>query len=348
MKHNLNTSESVEKIAKNIIRILKPKVTFEGHDLYITVSIGISRYPKDSIVKDDLVKYADLAMYKAKDKGKNNYQFYSSEMTRLALEKATIESALHKAIIKNQFVVYYQPQIDVRNNSIVGLEALVRWEHPQMGLLLPGKFIPIAEESNFIQKLDTYVMIQTMKDIQQFYEMGLNPGVLSLNLSIKQLTNEDFLQILTDTIAHTKFNVQWLEFEITESHMMLNPIHSIKILQAISDLGIKIAIDDFGTGYSSLAYLKKLPVNKLKIDRSFIQDLPDNEEDMAITEAIISLAKSLKLSLIAEGVEDYKQVQYLMKHACYVIQGYYYSKALSKEDMIIYIQNNSSSVKDFL
>jgi len=340
LRQNLETSESASKIATNIIQVLKPKIVLDGHTLHITASIGISLYPKDSILKNDLLKYADTAMYKAKDEGRNNYQFYSSEMTRLAFEKAVMESALHRAVDENQFVVYYQPQVDVRDNSIVGIEALVRWNHPEMGLILPDKFITLAEESSFIQELDNYVMLQAMTDIQQLYAMGLNPGILSLNLSIKQLMNHHFLQTLTETISRTNFNVQWLEFEITESQMMRDPMRSIEILQTISDMGIRISIDDFGTGYSSLAYLKKLPVNKLKIDQSFIQDLPEDEEDAAITKAVIALAKSLKLSLIAEGVEKHEQIEYLMKHECYLIQGYYYSKALSKEDITTYIKNN--------
>jgi diguanylate cyclase (GGDEF)-like protein/PAS domain S-box-containing protein len=340
LRQNLETSESAAKVAEKIIQVLKQKIVLDGHTLHITASIGISLYPKDSILKNDLLKYADTAMYKAKDEGRDNYQFYSSEMTRLAFEKAVMESALHRAIDEKQFVVYYQPQIDLRDNSIVGVEALIRWNHPEMGLILPDKFISLAEESSFIQELDNYVMSQAMADIQELYAKGLNPGVLSLNLSIKQLMNDHFLQTLSDTISRTKFDVQWLEFEITESQMMLDPMKSIEILQTISEMGIKIAIDDFGTGYSSLAYLKKLPVNKLKIDQSFIQDLPEDEEDAAITKAVIALAKSLKLSLIAEGVEKHEQIEYLMKHECYLIQGYYYSKALSKTDITNYIQNN--------
>jgi len=192
----------------------------------------------------------------------------------------------------------------------------------------------------FIQELDNYVMFQAMQDIHALYSSGLNPGVLSLNLSIKQLMNPHFLQTLSKTMTATGFNVKWLEFEITESQMMLNPMKSIEILQKISDMGISISIDDFGTGYSSLAYLKRLPVNKLKIDQSFIQDLPHDEEDVAITKAVIALAQSLKLTLIAEGVEKQEQIDFLMKHKCCLIQGYYYAKALSKEDITSYIQNN--------
>ena len=334
---NLNTSESASKIANRILHTLKPSMQIETHELHITASIGISLYPKDSILKNDLLKYADTAMYKAKDEGKNTHQFYSSEMTQLAFEKAVMESNLHRAIQENQFVVYYQPQIDIRDNSIVGLEALIRWKHPEMGLVLPNKFIPLAEESNFIQSLDIFVMQQAMKDIQKWYALGLKPGYLSL---IKQLMNPNFLDILQQSIEETQFKLEHLEFEITESQMMLDPMKSIEVLQKLSDMGISIAIDDFGTGYSSLAYLKRLPVNKLKIDQSFIQDLPENEEDVAITQAVIALAKSLNLTIIAEGVEKHEQIDYLMKQECCLIQGHYYSEAIDADSMQKYLENH--------
>ncbi len=337
---NLQTSESISNIAEQIIQTLKPKIIIDNYTLHITASIGISLFPKDSILKNDLLKYADTAMYKAKDEGRNSYQFYSSDMTLIAFEKATMESYLHRAIEEKQFIVHYQPQIDIRDNSIVGIEALIRWQHPEMGLVFPNKFIGLAEESGFIQELDSFVMFQAMKDMQEWCDAGLNPGTLSINLSMKQLMNSNFLETLTHTIQVTKFNLKLLEFEITENQMMLDPMKSIETLQRLSKMGISIAIDDFGTGYSSLAYLKRLPVNKLKIDQSFIQDLPENEEDAAITKAVIALAKSLKLNIIAEGVENKKQIEYLLNHECYHIQGYYYAKALTKNAMTTYIKNN--------
>ena len=337
---DLKTSESVGKIAQKIIEILKPRIVLDNHELHISASIGISLYPKDSKSKNDLLKYADTAMYKAKDEGRNNYQFYSEEMTHLAFEKAMMEINLRKAIDRKEFTVFYQPQIDARNNSIIGMEALVRWEHPEMGLVMPEKFIHVAEESDFIKELDCFVMERAMKDFRHWYQEGLNPGILSLNLSIKQLMSQDFLSKLKKVIDKTNFNVAWLELEITESQMMLDPVKSIEILKTLNEMGIQIAIDDFGTGYSSLTYLKRLPVKTLKIDRSFIKDLPDDEEDRAISKAIIALAQSLNMTIIAEGVETSHQIEYLLSNGCHYIQGYYYSKAIPQKDMSDFLKSN--------
>jgi len=337
---NLPDYNTLEEIATRLIDILRPKIIIEGVELHIGASIGISLYPQDALFKNDLLKYADIAMYTAKNKGRNGYQFYTKDMTHYAMKKAMMETSLHKGIEGNAFLVYYQPQIDLRDNSIVGVEALVRWNHPEEGLIFPNKFIELAEELNFIQKLDTYVMYQAMKDIQSLYDKGIYRGSLSLNLSIKQLMSINFIETLKSMIKKTNFNIKRLEFEITESQVMRDPQKSIEILQTLSDMGIKIAIDDFGTGYSSLAYLKRLPVDKLKIDRSFIQDIPFDEEDVAITKAVIALAKSLKLSLIAEGVETKKQIECLEKESCFIIQGFYYSKAIEIEALTEYISKN--------
>ena len=333
-------SESIAQTAQKVINTLKPMISIDKHELYLSASVGISLYPKDSMQKNDLLKYADTAMYKAKDEGRNNYQFYSANMTKLALERAKMEKNLYSAIIRDEFVVYYQPQIDLRDGGIIGMEALVRWNHPEMGFVFPDKFIPLAEESGFIKELDSFVMLQAMTDIREWYRAGLNPGVLSLNLSIKQLASPDFIDLLKDTMEKTDFNVKWLELEVTESQMMSDPTKSISILQTISDMGIEIAIDDFGTGYSSLAYLKRLPVDKLKIDQSFIRELPHNDEDRAISEAVIALAGSLNLTIIAEGVEKQEQIDYLRDSGCHYIQGYYYSKAIAKDSMTEYIIKN--------
>ncbi|BAF72147.1 bifunctional diguanylate cyclase/phosphodiesterase [Sulfurovum sp. NBC37-1] len=335
--HELNTPESAAKIAGKMMGSLKEEVVVEGQTLHVTASIGISLYPRDAVYKNDLLKYADSAMYKAKEVGRNNYQFYSSEMTNLAMEKATMEKELRKAIAKNQLRVYYQPQINARNRSVVGLEALVRWEHPEKGLILPDAFIPLAEETGLIREMDYYVMHQAMSDMVEWYHIGLNPGILSLNLPISQLMKENFFYTLQNTILKTGFKVKWLTFEITETQVMLNPKHSIKKLYMLNQMGIKISIDDFGTGYSSLAYLKRLPVDKLKIDKTFIFDLPYNTEDCAITNAVIALAESLHLEIIAEGVEHRDQVRYLLENGCYIIQGYHYSRPIPKQEMTQYL-----------
>ena len=334
----LSTSESAAKIAEKMMDAMKEKIIFDEHTLYLTSSIGISLYPQDSTYKNNLLKYADSAMYKAKEEGRNNYQFYSAEITNLAVKKAMMERELHHAIKNKQLLVYYQPQIDARDRSIIGVEALVRWEHPEKGMISPDAFIPLAEETGLIQKIDDYVMRQAMSDMMEWYSMGLVPGILSLNLSLPQLMKENFFYTLQNTILQTGFKVKWLAFEITETQMMLNPKQSIRKLYMLNQMGTKISIDDFGTGYSSLAYLKRLPVDKIKIDKSFIFDLPYNTEDCAITNAVIALAESLQLEIIAEGVEHGDQVRYLLEQGCHMIQGYYYSRPLPKKEMTEYLQ----------
>jgi len=328
---DLNSPESAANIAQKIIDAVQEKIEIDEHTLHITVSIGISLYPKDSMHENNLLKYADSAMYQAKWNGRNNYQFYSAEMTNLALEKAAMELELRHAIEEEHLTVYYQPQIDARSEKIVGVEALVRWKHPRKGMVMPNSFIPLAEETGLIKEVDNYVMRQAMYDMVHWYRKGLTPGKLSLNLSLNQLMKKDFFSTLEETIARTDFNVEWLSFEITESQMMHDPDKSIEKLNRLNAMGIGISIDDFGTGYSSLAYLKRLPVNTLKIDKSFIFDLPHNEEDCAITDAVIALAQSLKLEIVAEGVEHAAQVEYLLSKGCHIIQGFHYSRALSSE-----------------
>jgi len=336
----LQSSSSAAKVAQNILDVMKPVFEINDHALHISVSIGISLFPKDSTLKHDLLKYADTAMYRAKDEGRDNYQFYASDMTILAFEKAVLERSLRVALEQDQFKIYYQPQIDARNNTLVGMEALVRWEHPEMGFVMPDKFIPLAEETGIIKELDRFVMRQAMQDISGWYKAGLNPGVLSLNLSMKQLMSSDFIAVLKEMRTAYDFVDKKLELEITESQMMHDPMRSIEILQTLHEMDIEIAIDDFGTGYSSLAYLKRLPVDTLKIDRSFIMDLPGDEEDSAISKAVIALAQSLNLTIIAEGVENSAQIEFLLENGCHYIQGFYYSKALNREDMEIFIKNN--------
>jgi len=336
---DLNSPESAAKIAQKIIDAVKDKIIIDDHTLHVTVSIGISLYPKDSTHENNLLKYADSAMYQAKGRGRNNYQFYSAEMTDLALEKAAMELELRKALEEDQLHVYYQPQIDARDESIIGVEALVRWKHPTKGMIMPTLFIALAEETGLIKEVDNYVMRQAMLDMAAWYSMGLNPGKLSLNLSLNQLMKRDFFLLLEAALEETNFNVEWLGFEITENQMMRNPNKSIEKLKRLNAMGIEISIDDFGTGYSSLAYLKRLPVNKLKIDKSFIYDLPDDEEDRAITGAVIALAKSLKLEIIAEGVEHASQIEYLLSEGCHIIQGFHYSEAIPKDKIVSFFNH---------
>jgi len=272
-------------------------------------------------------------MYKAKDAGRNNYQFYTSGMTDVAFERVLMETSMRFALDKEEFTVHYQPQVNGKTNQMIGMEALVRWNHPDMGLISPGAFIPLAEETGLIIALDQWVMLTGMKQMRAWYDLGYTPGRLSLNLSVKHLQQRDFITVVKEMLNKTGCKAEWIEFEIIESHIMNNIVESIETLERIQALGISIAIDDFGTGYSSLSYLKKLPLDKLKIDRSFIVDIPDNKEDAAITNAIIAIAKSLNLIVIAEGVETEKQKNYLLECGCDNIQGYFYYRPMPAEDM---------------
>jgi len=334
---DLINGQDASRLAQKILEVLALPFTIKEHLLYISSSIGISLYPTDGYITHDLLKYADAAMYKAKDKGRNNFQYYSAEMTELAFERVEMETNLRTALQKGEFVVYYQPQINGKTNKLVGMEALVRWQNPKMGLVSPAKFIPLAESTGLIVELDQFVMKTAMKQVALWYKQGLNPGRLALNLAIKQLQQGNFINILKNIIKETECKVEWLELEVTEGQIMTNPDCAIKMLNQISALGISLAIDDFGTGYSSLSYIKKLPINKLKIDQSFIQDLPSDDEDVAIVRAVVAMAKSLNLSLIAEGVETKAQKDFLVNNECKDIQGYYYSKPISSNEMETYL-----------
>ncbi len=323
----------LEVVAENIISCISKPILIESMTMFISCSIGISVHQEEVCSPHDLIKYADTAMYKAKEQGRNIYQFYSPNMTEIAFERVLMETSMRFALEKEEFVVYYQPQVDTRLDKIVGLEALVRWNHAKMGLISPAKFIPLAEETGLIVVLDQWVMKTGMSQIRQWYRMGLNPGKLSLNLSVKQLQEDDFIEIVKKLLHETGCKAEWIEFEITESHIINNVEEGIETLNKIKALGISIAIDDFGTGYSSLSYLKKLPVDKLKIDRSFIIDIPDNKEDAAITNAIIAIAESLNLRVIAEGVETRKQKEYLLECGCHFIQGYFYHQPMPVQRM---------------
>jgi len=328
---DLNHGEDASVLAQKLLKTLSSPIYKDDKVLYLSCSIGISLYPNDGSTVHDLVKYADAAMYRAKEEGRNNFQFYSSEMTMLAFEKVVMEASIRKGLTNKEFEVYYQPQVNGKNNTLIGMEALVRWRHPEMGFVYPSKFIPLAEATGLIVKLDRFVMKEAMQELKRWYDLGLNPGVLALNLSIQQIRQKDFIDFLTELFEDIQCKPEWIELEVTESQIMTNTQEAIDVLTQLNNLGVAIAIDDFGTGYSSLSYLKRLPIDKLKIDQSFIRDLPDDEEDAAITQAVIALARSLKLDIIAEGVETKEQKEFVVSNGCENIQGFYYCKPVTKQ-----------------
>ncbi|WP_019614537.1 bifunctional diguanylate cyclase/phosphodiesterase [Psychromonas ossibalaenae] len=337
----LYNTEMVIDIVDKLQKTMLQAICISGQSLYSTLSIGIAVYPQDGKNADELLKNADAAMYKAKDEGRNTSRFYTEEMTEKAFERIVMESSLRSAVSKEEFIVYYQPQVDAKSGKLVGMEALIRWMHPVMGMVSPAKFMTLAEETGLIIKLDQWTMRKAMRQLVTWYEMGLNPGVLALNLAMKQLQQDDFIEMLSNMLKDTNCKPEWLALEVTEGQIMINPENAILILKQISAMGIELAIDDFGTGYSSLSYLKHLPINKLKIDQSFVRGLPENEDDAAITMSVISLAKNLHLDVIAEGVETIKQVNFLADNGCFNIQGYYYGKPMPAQDMTDYLKTQN-------
>jgi diguanylate cyclase (GGDEF)-like protein len=326
-------SEDVSKLGHAILNMFAEPIRVDEHVLYITSSIGISLYPQDADNEKDLLKYADTAMYRAKESGRNNFQFYRPEMTEHALEQMHMKTSLRQAIDNEEFIIHYQPQIDISTNKLVGIEALLRWQHPMKGLLTPKKFISVAEETGMILEIDDWVMHSTMKQVSKWHNDGLDPGKLALNISMTQLESAHFINRIQNTMDMYGFKPEWLELEITEGHMMKNAMEIINKLKQVSKLGIHISIDDFGTGYSSLSLLKRLPINRLKIDKSFIEDIPEDEEDIAIIKSIIALAKSLNLKVIAEGVETIEQINFLKSKNCKYVQGHYYFYPMSADEL---------------
>ena len=330
----------IADIATKLLQITSKALNIKGQELYVTNSIGISIYPDDGYTADMLLKNADAAMHKAKEEGKNTYQFYKKDMTEKAYERLIMETSLRLAIKNNELEVYYQPQVDTLTEKILGMEALVRWNHPTMGILQPNKFIPLALECGLIIDLDKWVMKTAIKQIVQWENENLNPGYVSLNLTTKQLEKSDFISFLKDTLEETKCPASLVELEVVESQIMKNTTESIKILKQIKELGIQISLDDFGTGYSSLSYLKELPISKIKIDQSFVKNITINESDVAIVKAIISIATNLNLSTIAEGVETREQRNFLLQNRCDKIQGYFYSKPVPAKIMKQFLSSN--------
>ncbi|RAT94805.1 bifunctional diguanylate cyclase/phosphodiesterase [Brevibacillus sp. Leaf182] len=319
-------------LADKIIEALKQPFSLKDSEFYISASIGTAIFPDHGTDAVVLLKKADTAMYEVKKQGKNGHLFYTPEFDVQLLENIEIESDLRKAIERNELVVYYQPQFHAESNRMIGVEALVRWNHPTKGMLSPGVFIPIAEETGLIYEIGTWVLREACRQMKQWHDGGGPLIPVSVNLSSHQFHQRNLVQYIKNILEETKLSPHFLELEITES-MMMDPAVSISILHELNKIGTRISLDDFGTGYSSLSYLKKFPIHKLKIDRSFITDLSRNDNDKAIVATIISMAKHLKLDVIAEGIETKDQLDILTENHCKEIQGYYYSRPLSANEV---------------
>ena len=322
----------VKPLAKRILDELLREFKIDGHKLFISVSIGISIFPRDGQSSGELIKHSDSAMYKAKEQGRNNYQFYKEEMTLDAFEKVALERDLREAIENQDFELYYQPKIDITSNRSISAEALIRWHHRELGLVPPDSFIPFAEESGLINVIGDWVFKEACLQIKKWKEENLKIERISINVSGVQLKQGDFLDKIKNVLNETKCKPEWVEIEITETFIAHHLKDSVILFDSLKDLGIKISIDDFGTGYSSLSYLKQLPIDKLKIDKSFIMDILTDFNDRAIIEAIITLAKSLNLEIVAEGVESIEQSDFLKSIGCNIAQGFLYSKPIEASE----------------
>jgi len=325
--------------AVKIIDLLASAMKIGSHELYVSCSIGIAVYPDDGSSAKDLLKYADAAMYKAKEEGRGTFQFYNPEMTESAYQRVKIETELRDALRDHQFCVYYQPQIDGTDGRLIGFEALVRWQHPEKGMLLPREFIDLAISTGLIVKLDTFVMKTAMIQFVDWKRKKFHPGILALNLSAKQLYEKSFIDEFQKIIVETGCRAEWIEIEITEDQMMKNPEKALEILHQLSLIGVSLTIDDFGLGYSSFAYLQRLPVSKLKIDQTFIEHIPKNRSDVSIVKTMINVAKNLQLDVVAEGISTEEQKIFMIENGCNIMQGYYYSKALSVKNTEFFLQS---------
>ena len=329
---HIKDTKNIVNIADKILEEFRRKIIITKEVFFISTSIGIAMYPNDGKDINALLKNADAAMYEAKDDGRNNYQFYAKEMTTKAFEKVILEAELRSAIQNNELKAYYQAQIDLKTDKLIGAEALVRWEHPTLGLVSPAHFIPLAEESDLIVYLGNWMLEETMTQMVRWQKEGLKPQKVSVNLAGKQIARKDLVQTIKELLEKTRCRADSLELEVTEGFIMKHPELAIDNLNKLRDIGIEIAIDDFGTGYSSLSYLKKLPITKLKIDQSFVRDIETDEDDKAIVKAVVALSHGLGLRCIAEGVETQKQKEYLISEGCDEMQGYLYSRPISADE----------------
>ena len=321
--------EHLEAVAQKMLAAVSRTFTLHDYEFRITASIGISVYPSDGDDERLLMKNADIAMYHSKEDGKNTFTFYSAELNTHSVERLAFESSLRRALDAGQFQVLYQPKVDCHTSRMNGVEALVRWKHPDLGTVSPANFIPVAEESGLIVPIGRWVLLTACQQHVMWRDLGYPPLRMAVNLSARQFYDDHLLRDVRSILSETRMDASFLELEITESMLMRDVAKSTKVLVEFKKLGIWLSLDDFGTGYSSLSNLKRFPVDTIKIDRSFVRELPTNEQDRAIAEAIIAMGKSLKMTIVAEGVETQGQIEFLRDHDCDEFQGFYFSKAVS-------------------
>lgn len=337
------SQESVAQVADSLNRTIEQPFLINGHELYITTSIGISRYPTDGEDRQGLMKTADTAMYSAKERGKNSYHLYAPDLQQITSDKMFIQNELNRALALGELTLYYQPQVSAKDGSVVGMEALIRWNHPERGLVSPDQFIAVAEETGLIVPIGDWVLKTACQQNKAWQDQGLPPIRVAVNLSARQFLKKDFTGTVAAILEQTGLAPHYLELEITES-TMIDVHRASNTLAELKQLGVHIAIDDFGTGYSSLSYLKEFPLNRLKIDRSFVRDMKKSASNRAIVSTIISMAHNLELNVIAEGVETDEELAFLKEHLCEEVQGYLFCKPLPLEEVTSFMQEQKRRI----
>ncbi|WP_223700738.1 bifunctional diguanylate cyclase/phosphodiesterase [Sutcliffiella deserti] len=336
---SIKSIDEVINVAQGLLNVIKKPIVYNDQEFYVTASIGVSMYPNDGIDDDSLLKNADAAMNQAKKIGGNRIKFYSTDMNNQALYRIELESYLRKALEKKEFFLCYQPFVDIQSDKVIGAEALIRWNHPKLGLVSPAEFIPLAEETGLITEIGAWVLMTACQDAKRWQEKGLGYLTISVNVSAHQFQQSSFIDEVKKALGASGLAPSYLQLELTESVMLRNATYSIALMQELQNLGVQISVDDFGTGYSSLSYLRDLPINNLKIDRSFIKNLRFDTKDVAIVNAIVTMGKGLNLKVIAEGIETEEQLHLLDNLSCDVAQGFYLSKPCKVDDFEHFIES---------
>lgn len=338
--NNLKHPKYASTIAEKLLQICAKPLKMENQEFAITASIGICTYPEDGVSLEDLQKNADIALHKAKHSGGGSYHYFTKKMTIEANKHIQMDNDLRRAISNNEFVLHYQPKLNLANGSITGVEALIRWVNPDVGIVNPSNFIPHAEEYGLILSIGEWILREACRANKSWLNQGLPPITVAVNLSPKQFKQHNIVRIIENILAETDLDPEYLEIEITEMTVMDDIKATANKLNEMKQLGVKICIDDFGTGYTSINYLKQFPIDVLKVDQNFIKGIPTDQNDLAITSAIIALGHNLGMQVVAEGVETVEQLNFLAEHNCDLVQGYYFSRPLPEQKMILQLAQN--------
>ncbi|WP_415035696.1 putative bifunctional diguanylate cyclase/phosphodiesterase [Azonexus sp.] len=334
----LQSADDLSLVAGKILRALNQPFIMEGKEIFVTASVGAALYPRDGEHGEALLRNADVAMYRVKEHGRNNYRFYTPEMTHMAIDRLDMEGNLRRALERDELLVYYQPLVSLESGEIVGAEALARWNHPRIGMIQPGEFIPLAEDTGLIIPLGQMLLRQVCCDLAHWQNEKLPPLRVAINLSARQFRQDDLVSNIRSILESTQIDGSHLTFELTESMVMHDVENTLITLRELKQLGAMIALDDFGTGYSSLSYLKRFPIDTLKIDRSFVRDIHQDQDDAAIAHAVIAMAHKLGIKVVAEGVECQKQLDLLREFACDNMQGYFFSRPIPSAEFSLMLK----------